>query len=44
MRTGAFTTAELWSLVDSGRLTDAASLAALALLQRRRPGATFPSG
>lgn len=39
LRPGAFTVAEVWALVDAGRLTDAASLAALALLERRRPGA-----
>jgi 8-oxo-dGTP pyrophosphatase MutT (NUDIX family) len=44
MRTGAFTATELWALVDSGRLTDAASLAALALLLHRRPGTMVVSG
>jgi 8-oxo-dGTP pyrophosphatase MutT (NUDIX family) len=37
MRTGAFTPDELWALVDDGRMTDAASLAGLALLGHRRP-------
>ncbi len=36
MRSGTFTLDEIWSLVDSGAMTDAASLAALALLDRRR--------
>lgn len=36
MRTASFTLEEIWALVDEGRLTDAASLAALALLERRR--------
>jgi 8-oxo-dGTP pyrophosphatase MutT (NUDIX family) len=36
MRSGSFTLDELWALVAAGRLTDAASLAALALLERRR--------
>ena len=36
MRSGSFTLDELWSLVDEGAMTDAASLAALALLDRRR--------
>lgn len=44
MRSGSFTLAELWSLVDEGRLTDAASLAALALLLRRHPDALPASG
>lgn len=34
MRTSCFTAGELWSLVDAGLLTDAASLAAWALLHR----------
>ena len=34
MRSASFTARELWSLVDSGLLTDAASLAAWALLHR----------
>lgn len=37
MRTGAFTLEGIWQLVDDGRLTDASSVAALALLARRRP-------
>ena len=44
MRTAAFTASELWSLVDDGRMTDAASLAALALLDRHRPGWSSPPG
>ena len=36
MRTASFTLDEIWALVDAGHLTDAASLAALALLERRR--------
>lgn len=36
MRSDAFTVAELWSLVDAGRLTDSHSLAALALWERWR--------
>lgn len=44
MRTGAFTPDELWALVADGRLTDAASLAALALLQRRHPHEPEVSG
>lgn len=36
MRSGAFTLDELWALVADGTMTDAASLAALALLERRR--------
>jgi hypothetical protein len=36
MRSGTFTLDELWSLVAHGTMTDAASLAALALLERRR--------
>lgn len=39
MRSGSFTLDELWSLVDEGAMTDAASLAALALLDRRRRAA-----
>jgi ADP-ribose pyrophosphatase len=35
MRAGAFTLEEIWQLVDDGRLTDATSVAALALLARR---------
>lgn len=36
MRAGAFTLDEIWSMVETGAMTDAASLAALALLDRRR--------
>ncbi len=36
MRSGTFTLAELWSLVDAGSLTDSHSLAALALWERWR--------
>jgi 8-oxo-dGTP pyrophosphatase MutT (NUDIX family) len=36
MRSGAFTQDELWDLVATGVMTDAASLAALALLDRRK--------
>jgi 8-oxo-dGTP pyrophosphatase MutT (NUDIX family) len=36
MRSGAFSRDELWDLVATGVMTDAASLAALALLDRRR--------
>jgi 8-oxo-dGTP pyrophosphatase MutT (NUDIX family) len=36
MRSGAFTEEEIWELVAEGRLTDAASLAAWALLGRAR--------
>jgi 8-oxo-dGTP pyrophosphatase MutT (NUDIX family) len=36
MRSGTFTIDELWALVADGTMTDAASLAALALLGRRR--------
>jgi 8-oxo-dGTP pyrophosphatase MutT (NUDIX family) len=36
MRTGTFTEAGIWSLVDDGLLTDSHSLAALALLDRWR--------
>jgi 8-oxo-dGTP pyrophosphatase MutT (NUDIX family) len=35
MRSGTFTRSELWDLVRAGRLTDAASLAALSLLDNR---------
>ena len=34
MRTGAFTLDEVWGLIDGGLLTDASSVAALALLAR----------
>ena len=34
MRTGAFTLDEVWQLIDTGLLTDASSVAALALLAR----------
>ena len=34
MRTGAFTLDEVWRLIDEGALTDASSVAALALLAR----------
>ena len=47
MVTAAFTLDEVWGLVESGRMTDAASLAALALLGRAqsqgRAPATSPS-
>jgi 8-oxo-dGDP phosphatase len=36
MRTAAFTLDELWAMVEAGRVTDAASLAAMALLERRQ--------
>lgn len=36
MRSGMFTLDEIWCLVEEGAMTDAASLAALALLDRRR--------
>jgi 8-oxo-dGTP pyrophosphatase MutT (NUDIX family) len=36
MRSGAFTLEEMWALVHEGVMTDAASLAALALLDHRR--------
>jgi 8-oxo-dGDP phosphatase len=36
MRTAAFTLDELWAMVGAGTMTDAVSLAALALLERRR--------
>lgn len=36
MRSGAFTMDEIWSLVEAGTMTAAASIAALALLDRRR--------
>ena len=44
MRSGAFTRDELWALVAAGVMTDAASLAALALLDRllRADGAPPP--
>ena len=45
MRSGAFTLDEVWSLVEDGSMTDAASLAALALLSRRRDrDRTSPTG
>lgn len=34
LRTGTFTLAEIWGLVEEGQLTDASSVAALALLSR----------
>ena len=34
MRTGTFTLDEVWQLIEDGRLTDSASVAALALLSR----------
>jgi 8-oxo-dGDP phosphatase len=46
MRTAAFTLEEVWQLVDDGRMTDAPSVAALALLGRRQGAAgvaTAPS-
>lgn len=39
MRSGAFTREGLWSLVGAGVMTDAASLAALALLDRKQASA-----
>lgn len=36
MRTGAFSLEEIWSMVDDGRITDASTVSALALLQRWR--------
>lgn len=36
MRTGWFTLEEIWTMVDDGRITDASTVAALALLDRRR--------
>jgi 8-oxo-dGTP pyrophosphatase MutT (NUDIX family) len=36
MRSGEFTLEEIWQLVETGSFTDAASLAALALLERHR--------
>jgi 8-oxo-dGTP pyrophosphatase MutT (NUDIX family) len=39
MRSGAFTRDELWSLVEAGVMTDAASLAAWALLDHRTASA-----
>ena len=38
MRSGTFTLDGIWRLIDEGSLTDASSVAALALLARRRPG------
>lgn len=37
MRTGTFTLDEIWDLVDQGLITDSHTVAALALLDRRRP-------
>ena len=43
MRTGSFTLDEMWAMVDEGRITDAASLAAVALLERlQRAGRESP--
>lgn len=36
MRTGWFTLDEIWAMVDDGRITDASTVAALALLERHR--------
>lgn len=36
MRTGWFTMEEIWAMVDDGRITDASTVAALALLDRHR--------
>jgi 8-oxo-dGTP pyrophosphatase MutT (NUDIX family) len=41
--TGAFTVDEIWDLVESGRMTDAASLAALALLGRAQAQGRAPA-
>lgn len=42
MVAGAFTRAEVWGLVESGEMTDAASLAALALLERAQQLGRIP--
>lgn len=36
MRTGWFTLEEIWAMVDDGHITDASTVAALALLERHR--------